>query len=371
MCLQHHELSLKLVSACVLADIAIHSSSHAQAICEVGALPHLSKCLDNIDIRLKKNCLAALGNIAVHNLELAEKVVEADIFPKVLIYLGHNSKFVQKQGARLVRDIVKHSLELAQIVVNLGGIGAIVQLLMVSPDDEDIVIHAAYAIGYIAGQSPHFALAIIESKGVIALSQILIGSKSDNKLSATIWALGHIAKHSSEHSRSLAESNCLRRILEIYENEKISDDLKMKCKCALKMSLQCCLDLAALEPLLYSAPPEILKYILGQFSKVLPKDASARRLFITTGGLKKVQEIEYEEKSLVGEYIGMINSCFPDDIVKFYAPGFNDSILERMDQFTPQNFIVKEDISTDSCSDIFKTSLKKNKENGDGKSVKS
>lgn len=371
MCLQHHELSLKLVSACVLADIAIHSPSHSQAICEAGALPHLSKCLDNIDVKLKKNCLAALGNIALHNIELAEKVVEADIFPKVLIYLGHDSKLVQKQGARLVRDIVKHSLELAQIVVNLGGIGAIVQLLMLSPEDEDIIIHSAYAIGYIAGQSPHFALAVIESKGVVALSQILSVRKSDNKLSAIVWALGHIAKHSPEHSRSIAESNGLSRILQIYENEKITDDLKNKCKCALKMSLQCCLEIPALEPLLYNAPPEILKYILGQFSKILPKDAAARRLFITTGGLKKVQEIEFEENSVLGEYIRVINSCFPEDIVKFYAPGFNESILERMEQFIPQNYISKDNISTDSCADIFKASLKKNKENGDGKAVNS
>ena len=59
-------------------------------------------------------------------------------------------------------------------------------------------------------------------------------------------------------------------------------------KKALKNILTHCVHLPALEPLLHDAPPNILKHVVNQFSKVLPHDATARKLFVTSGGLKKV-----------------------------------------------------------------------------------
>lgn len=93
--------------------------------------------------------------------------------------------------------------------------------------------------------------------------------------------------------------------------------------------------LSAIEPLLYDAPPEILKYVLGQYSKVLPNDARARRLFVTTGGLKKIQELQSDPESSLSEYIICINGCFPEEIVRFYSPGYSDTLLEKVEQFTP------------------------------------
>lgn len=93
----------------------------------------------------------------------------------------------------------------------------------------------------------------------------------------------------------------------------------MQAKKALKELLQKCIHLPALEPLLHDAPPNILKHIIGQFSKVLPHDSKARRVFVTSGGLKKVQEINAEPGSQLAEYINTINNCFPDEIVKSVA----------------------------------------------------
>jgi hypothetical protein len=50
--------------------------------------------------------------------------------------------------------------------------------------------------------------------------------------------------------------------------------------------------------------------------KVLPHDSKARRLFVTSGGLKKVQEIKAEPGSLLQEYINSINNCYPEEIVR-------------------------------------------------------
>ena len=80
--------------------------------------------------------------------------------------------------------------------------------------------------------------------------------------------------------------------------------------------LQKCIHLPALEPLLHNAPPNILKHVVAQFAKVLPHDAKARKLFVTSGGLKKIQEIKAEQGSSTHEYINTINNSYPEEIVR-------------------------------------------------------
>lgn len=87
-------------------------------------------------------------------------------------------------------------------------------------------------------------------------------------------------------------------------------------KKALKNVLQRCIHLPALEPLLHNAPPNILKHVVSQFSKILPHDPKARKLFVTSGGLKKIQEIKTESGSALHEYINTINNCYPEEIVR-------------------------------------------------------
>lgn len=50
---------------------------------------------------------------------------------------------------------------------------------------------------------------------------------------------------------------------------------------------------------------------------MLPHDSKARRLFVTSGGLKKIQEIKAEPGSILQEYINNINSCYPEEIVRW------------------------------------------------------
>lgn len=40
--------------------------------------------------------------------------------------------------------------------------------------------------------------------------------------------------------------------------------------------------------LLADAPPSVLENVVAQFAKILPSDAKARKQFVTSGGLKKV-----------------------------------------------------------------------------------
>lgn len=98
--------------------------------------------------------------------------------------------------------------------------------------DEDTITPCATAIAYIAGQSPHFALALIECKTVANLVTLLEGRKT-TQLAACIWALGHIGKHSSEHCKALADAKAFARIMEVrslYHTIKLFQKNKIKKK---------------------------------------------------------------------------------------------------------------------------------------------
>lgn len=77
--------------------------------------------------------------------------------------------------------------------------------------------------------------------------------------------------------------------------------------------------------------------------QILPRDPRARRLFVTTGALRRVQELEAEPGSTMMEYITLINSCFPDEIVRYYTPGYPDTLLERVEQFVPNLELLDDD----------------------------
>ncbi|KAF5272806.1 hypothetical protein FQA39_LY07833 [Lamprigera yunnana] len=344
LCMQQPELTLKQISINTLGDIAKHTIDLAQCIVDAGAVPHLARCLCNQDEKLKRSILCTLSSIAKHSNDLAEVVVEAEVFPSVLIHLCHACPIVRKNAACLVRDIVKHSLELTQLIVNTGGIGALLETLKYP--SEESKVPCITAIGYIAGQCDQCAMSIIGCNGVDELVKILHTNLDDATLAVTSWCLGQIGKHSPEHTKAVGIANAFPTLLQLYMNEASSEDLKYKCKTTLKQCLQKCTLLCVLEPLLYNAPTNILKYIIGQFSKILPNDPKARRLFVTSGGLKKTQEIEAEPGSTLMEYIISINSCFPEEIVRYYSPGYPETLLEAVEQYSPQVMSILQDSKT-------------------------
>lgn len=133
-------------------------------------------------------------------------------------------------------------------------------------------------------------------------------------------------------------------LLQVYTNISSSDDLQYKCKTCLQSCFKCCLDVSALEPLLYTAPIDILEVILRQIGKVLPNDMSARRIFQTTGGLKKIQEMLGNPNDSVNELVTIINSCYSKEIINFYASaGKAATEKEILAQYKPQVFLFEVD----------------------------
>jgi len=338
LCIQEPELALKRIAASALSDICQHSAELAQTVVDAGAIAHLAQMILNPDAKLRRQILSALSQISKHSVELAELVVEAEVFPGVLTCLKSDDSYVVKNTATLMRDIAKHTPELAQLIVNAGGVAAIVDMLSSSPHKQGSVrLSAIMMLGYVAAHAEKLAMAVIVSRAVNQLAIALAEEKEDHVKAAAAWSLGQVGRHSPEHSKAVAVANVLPRLLHLYLNENSSDDLQLKSKKALKNILQKCTHLPALEPLLHDAPPDILKHVIAQYSKVLPHDAKARRLFTTSGGLKKVQEMSAEEGSELSQHIAAVRRCFPDEILKYYSPNYNEQLLETLESFNPNN----------------------------------
>ncbi|XP_053119575.1 sperm-associated antigen 6 isoform X2 [Hemicordylus capensis] len=282
LCIQEPEIALRRIAASALSDISKHSPELAQTVVDAGAIAHLAQMILNPDAKLKRQVLSALSQIAKHSVDLAEMVVEAEIFPVVLTCLKDSDEYVKKNAATLIREIARHTPE-----------------------------------------------------GVPQLAVCLSEEPEDHIKAAAAWSLGQIGRHTPEHARAVAVANVLPVLLSLYMARESSEDLQVKTKKALKNILQKCTHLPALEPLLQDAPPNVLKHIVGQFSKVLPHDTKARRLFVTSGGLQKVQEIKAEPGSLLQEYINTINNCYPEEIVRYYSPGYSEALLERVEHYQP------------------------------------
>uniref|UniRef100_A0AAZ3QDC5 Sperm-associated antigen 6 n=1 Tax=Oncorhynchus tshawytscha TaxID=74940 RepID=A0AAZ3QDC5_ONCTS len=330
----------KKAAAFVLRAVAKHSPALAQAVVDCGALDALVISLEEFDPDVKEAAAWALGYIARHNANLSQEVVDAGAVPLLVLCIQEPEVALKRIAASALSDITKHSPELAQTVVDTGAIAHLAQMIL-NPDAKLKVhphtpnIRGIMMLGYVAAHSENLAMAVIVSKGVPQLAICLSEEPEEHIKAATAWAFGQIGRHTPEHARAVATANILPSLLALYMDTDSSEDLQVKAKKALKSILPKCNYLPALEPLLYEAPSNILKHVVCQFSKVLPHDSKARRLFVTSGGLKKVQEIKADPGSALQEYINTINSCYPEEIVRYYSPGYSETLLERVEKYQP------------------------------------
>ncbi|CAJ16416.1 axoneme central apparatus protein [Trypanosoma equiperdum] len=335
LCVQEPELSLKRTAASTLADIAKHLPELAQAVVDQDAVTHLAPLIGSNDGKLKRQVCQCLAQIAKHSVELAELVVEGEIFPRIFSLLKDSDETVRKNASTCIREVAKHTPELAQLIVNAGGVGALVDYTNESTGSARLP--GIMTLGYISAFSETLALAVIVSCGIEPLSNALEKEQEDHIKSAAAWSLGQIGRHSADHAKAVADCNVLPKLLDLYLHPSSSDDLRMKSKRALKNIIQRCVQLPALEPLLHpEAPKNVLKYVCGQFAKVLPTDIAAKREFVANRGLATVQRIQPEPGSKLAEYIQSINNCYPPEIVQYYSPQYAQTFLEKIENYHVQ-----------------------------------
>jgi HEAT repeat protein len=326
---QDPELALRRIGVASLGDIAKHTSDLAQAVINQRAISHIAPLLTASDPKLKQEVCQTLAQIAKHTLDCAELVVEGPVVPSALACLKDKDPGVRKAAACLLREIVKHTLELAMMVINVGGAPALVQYL--KPEAGNEPLNAVMAIGYIANFSQALASSLIQESAQVAVLHVFVQAKQAHVRSASAWTLGQLGKHSQEQASQLTSLNVLALLLDAHNDKNAGEDLKLKTKRALKMIIEKCNEIEALQPLIEPAPDKIKQYVLEQIAKLLPKNPKAKVPFVTSGGFQSVQKIVPEPGSKIREFIDPINGCYPEQAVRYYSPQYPQELLQEIE----------------------------------------
>ncbi len=69
----------------------------------------------------------------------------------------------------------------------------------------------------------------------------------------------------------------------------------------------------------------------AQVGKVLANDPSGRAQFVHSGGLAAVQQMAEAPGSKLKEAVEIINSSYPEEIVKYYSPSYSQQLLEKLE----------------------------------------
>ncbi len=84
-----------------------------------------------------------------------------------------------------------------------------------------------------------------------------------------------------------------------------------------------------------------MSMVLEQVGKVLANDPTSRSSFVHSGGLAAVQQMGEASGSSLREAVDIINSSFPEEIVRYYSPSYSQQLLQKLDAMAGTAVAVK------------------------------
>ncbi|XP_067119744.1 sperm-associated antigen 6-like [Centruroides vittatus] len=333
-CLEVGEINLTRTAAMAILEISKYSGPLKEALNENDCIHTICQLITTSDNRIKLLLIPILIYIVRSSNELAQEVVEKDAVSSVCTMLLEDDRNIVKNAASFLYEMANKSFEVAQSVVNSGAIPIVIKYLQRFKDE--VRTPGITFLGQIASHAENLAAAVIENKAVPILCSILTEENcSECTKEATAWALGHIGSHNADHARVVGENNGLVWLLITAHDGRLSADIRMKSKKSLRMILEHCEHQASLEALIQDCPLDIMELVLAQYSKILLYNVRARIGFIMVGALKKIQELKTEGRTEINQYIHTINSCFPEEVVKYYTPSYLQELLTKVEEYKP------------------------------------
>jgi hypothetical protein len=78
-------------------------------------------------------------------------------------------------------------------------------------------------------------------------------------------------------------------------------------------------------------PENVMKMVLDQLGRVLANDAAGRATFVHSGGLAAAQQLSEAAGSGLKEAVEIINSSYPEEVVRHFSPAYSKQLLQKLD----------------------------------------
>lgn len=347
------EPSLQQAGAFAMDKIAYYNPFLARRVETANAIPLCIKALNTDNAKVKQDALLCLANIAKHSSRLAGNVSNAGGTTVAVEHLSYPRPGVQRNAATLLQNICMQNLRLAKHVEFSGGVEALLCLIETPPSSKALT--AMLALGYLATQSEQIAEHIIEAGGVQRLRSILEGDDGTIEYleyqAVAAWTLGEMGKHSVDNTAALSRENILSIMFSKTLQPNVPDVQKAKYISALNLLIPKCENWRELERMFKdNVHQEMLPSILSGLAKVLACHGQARRSFIQTDCLKKLQEIK--ETPDIAIHLKTIYACFPEEVLQYLSPDYVQNLLKRLDDFKPRSGDLPKCASTKSIKSM-------------------
>lgn len=309
--------------------------------------------------RARATAFAAAAEMARHADALALAVRDAGVLREALVGCCERSDAFPVEAAAtreaataLLRALASKTPELATSLIEAGAAASLTDSLAVEKGGKRAAL-AAQTLGFLADYKPSTALSVCGVDGGRALVRCLESAETGDVAAAAAWALGCIARHGSPTASVLAKNGAIGALLRCYAGVQADRHLTLreKAKASLKSLIRKCGGLETIDALVSAETPgPILRHVLSEFAERLGKDVAAKRAFVTSGGLMRLQGVlRAHEKDVAaaakGDIAGgaavatssaaigearpllderglrdakKINSVFPPDVVSYY-----------------------------------------------------
>ena len=244
---------------------------------------------------------------------------------------------VRKHAATAIREVAKHTPELAQLIFATEA-SPRSSITSTMPGFYQPTRRASWdGRGYISAFSETLAMGIIASivLGVAPLYAALSREPEDHVKSASACRLGQIGRHTPDHAKAVADAGVLAKLVAVGWRFQfvLVWRLARRSAFARLFIVEKLTDLGALDRTLGARglPAEVVKFVVHQISKVLPNDPQGRHDFVTGGGLAAVQALDAQSGTALKEYVDVIKSCYPEEIVQYYSPTYATQLLEKLE----------------------------------------
>ena len=260
---------------------------------------------------------ASLTRMAQNGEDMAAMVAETGaVMDAVAAVTDESDASARECAAAMLREIACKTADLAEKVAADGGIAGLVQCLAYDRGDKRSMF-AAQTLGYIADFKPSLAMAVVGVDRGRCLVEALDHAPDADSATAAAWAIGCVARHGREGAAQLAKAGALKSLTDAYAaamnaggggatNEALAD----RCKASVKSVIKNGGALGLLEGMVNErTPPGILRHVLAEFAAKLMDDVKAKRSFVTSGALMRLQAVIKKHDSAVAEAAAALEAC--------------------------------------------------------------